>query len=151
MCNNWSKFFQFSGWLLVWHSHTPSVRKKSKGSGDTYQFSWNAISYLVVKFGSCRSLVSQALGRLHGQQLLFPRCCIFCSTSASQHPPFVNHYQFVAIWYAAPNWCTRPFAFFSAEGAWLRQMPTLYLSSYTQLQQVSGCGCLHTGELQVCS
>ena len=42
--------------------------------------------------------------------------------------------------------CTRPFGGFSAEGAWLRQMATFYLSSYTQLQQVSGCGCLHTGK-----
>ena len=38
----------------------PLQREKSKGSGDIaipYQFSWNAISDLVVKFGSCRSLV----------------------------------------------------------------------------------------------
>ena len=42
------------GQMLVWRSHAPSA-EKSEGSGDIaipYQFSWNAISDLVVKLGS---------------------------------------------------------------------------------------------------
>ena len=42
-------------------------------------------------------LWSRTLSWLHGQQLLY-FCCLFCYTSASQHPSFVSHCQ---LWLSA--------------------------------------------------
>ena len=55
---------------------TMPFSKKSEGSGIPYQFSWNAISDLVElatlwSSWEVADLWSQALGRLHGQQLLY--------------------------------------------------------------------------------
>ena len=92
---------------VVRHSHAPSAGK-SEGYGDcyTYQFSWNAISHLVVKLGSCRYLVAGSMASwniptLGGQQLLYsspllPLLLHLCITT----PVLCQPLPVVVIWYA---------------------------------------------------